>query len=143
MYYSIYHFFRSLVDQKSQFWEIPKLEDFPFDKNLLSCRNLGQFPDIAIRISPVNQLFTGGELIELKDSDSYTVSSFNSTIPAGRKEIEKIFKGENSVIKQQMEQLGDDIFSLPKREVYYLVRGKNKKKSAQKIALIHGNFLRR
>ena len=79
--YSIYHFFKTLVENKEQFINIPKLEDFPFDNNLLSCRNKGQFPDMAIRISPKNELFTGGELIELKDSYSYTVSSFNSTIP--------------------------------------------------------------
>jgi hypothetical protein len=74
--YSIYHFFKTLVENK------------------------GQFPDMAIRISPKNELFTGGELIELKDSDTYTVSSFNSTIPTRKKEISKLIKGENSIIKQ-------------------------------------------
>jgi len=79
--YSIYHFFKTLIENKEQFNNISKLEDFPYDNNLLSCKNKGQFPDMAIRISPKNELFTGGELIELKDSYSYTVSSFNSTIP--------------------------------------------------------------
>jgi hypothetical protein len=138
--HSIYHFFKDLVLKKDLFKQIAQLEDFPFDIQLLSCQNAGQFPDLAIRLCTPNDLFTGGELIELKDSDSYTVSSFNSTIPTGKKAIEKVIKSENSVIKQQMEQVGDAIFSLEEREVYYLIRGKQKKKVAQKIALIHGSF---
>jgi len=124
--YSIYHFFKTLIENKEQFNNISKLEDFPYDNNLLSCKNKGQFPDMAIRISPKSELFTGGELIELKDSYSYTVSSFNSTIPTGKKEISKLIKGENSIIKQQMEDAGDDINSLPVRDVYYLIRGKKR-----------------
>jgi len=110
--YSIYHFFKSLVLQKNQFIKITKLEDFPFDTSLLSCQNKGQFPDLAIKLTSNNSLFTGGELIELKDSDTYTVSSFNSTIPTGKKEIEKVIKGENSIIRQQMEDAGNNIYSL-------------------------------
>lgn len=138
--YSIYHFFKTLVLKKEQFFSTAKLEDFPFDANLLSCKNVGQFPDLAIKLSSQNAEFTGGEMIELKDSETYSISSFNSTIPTGKKDIVKIIKKENTSIKQKMEQVGDDIFSLKERDVYYLVRGKNKKKSMQKIALVHGSF---
>jgi hypothetical protein len=138
--HSIYHFFKSIVLKKEQFVTTAKLENFPFDSNLFSCQNAGQFPDFAIKLSPSNPLFTGGEMIELKDCETYTVSSFNSTIPTGKKDIEKVIKSDNSIIKKQMELAGDAIFSLKEREVYYLVRGKNKKKSSQKIALIHGSF---
>jgi len=136
--YSIFHFFKSIVAHKVDFISIKKLEYFPFDIDLLSCKNTGQFPDLAIKINPSNSLFTGGELIELKDSDSYTVSSFNSTIPSGKKLINKIIKGEKSIIKQQMLQAGDNIDSLPMRDVFYLVRGR--KKGDIKVALIHGSF---
>jgi len=136
--YSIFHFFKALVENRSQFLSISELEDFPFDTALLSCRNRGQFPDMAIRISPDNDLFTGGELIELKDSKSYTVPSFNSTIPTGKKEISKVIKAENSIIRKQMEAAGDDPNSLPVRDVYYLIRGK--KKENRKVLLIHGSF---
>ncbi|MDR1493537.1 MAG: hypothetical protein LBT05_12565 [Planctomycetaceae bacterium] len=64
---------------------------------MLSCVNKGVFSDLVIRLNPSGLQFTGGEIIELKDSKSYSVSSFNSTIPTGQKEIEKIFKGENRV----------------------------------------------
>lgn len=136
--YSIHHFFKSLVEKKSYFSKTKKLDGFPFDKRLLSCRNEGVFPDIAIRLNKDKSIFTGGELIELKDSDSYTVSSFNSTIPSRSKKIEEIIAGENSIIKQQMEEAGNNIFSLPVRDVYYLVRGR--KKSHTKICLVYGSF---
>lgn len=114
------------------------MDQFPFDKKLLSCRNDGVFPDLAIRLNKDRKMFTGGELIELKDSDSYTVSSFNSTIPSRSKKIEEIITGENSIIKQQMEKVGNDIFSLPIRDVFYLVRGK--KNEHTKVCLISGSF---
>jgi len=47
--YSIYHFFKTLIDNKKKFVKILKLEDFPFDTSILSCKNRGQFPDLAIR----------------------------------------------------------------------------------------------
>ncbi len=136
--YSIYHFFKNLVDSKRHFLKLKKLEDFPFNSKLLSCRNKGSFPDMAIRVNRDRKIFTGGELIELKDSDSYTVSSFNSTIPSRSKKIGGIITGENSIIKQQMEDTGNDIFSVPVRDVYYLVRGR--KKSHAKICLVYGSF---
>lgn len=136
--YSIYHFFKFLVKSKEYFRKSKKLDQFPFDKKLLSCQNDGVFPDMAIRINKDKSIFTGGELIELKDSDSYTVSSFNSTIPSRSKEISKIITGENSIIKQQMKKAGDNIDSLPMRDVFYLVRGKKKKKT--KVCLVYGSF---
>lgn len=136
--YSIYHFYKSLVEKKSYFSKVEKLDGFPFDKQLLSCRNEGVFPDLAIRLNKDKSIFTGGELIELKDSDSYTVSSFNSTIPSRSKEISKIITGENSIIKQQMISVGNDIYSLPVRDVYYLVRGRKQKNT--KVCLVYGSF---
>lgn len=138
MMYSIYHFFQSLVQQKDQLKTTKKLVKFPFDKKLLSCRNDGIFPDMAIRLNKDGKIFTGGELIELKDSDSYTVSSFNSTIPSRSKRIDEIITGENSIIKQQMGKAGNDISSLPVRDVYYLIRGR--KKQGVKVCLVYGSF---
>ena len=137
--YSIYHFFQHLVTNKSTLQTVEKLGSFPFATEMLSCQNIGIFPDLAIRINSDRTLFTGGELIELKDSvKSYTVSSFNSTIPTGTKEISKVIKGENCTIKRQMNEAGDAIDSLPLRDVFYLVRGK--KQNNIKVALVHGSF---
>lgn len=136
--YSIYHFYRHLVNKKKYFSKVKKLDEFLFEGNMLSCRNEGVFPDMAIRLNKGKSIFTGGELIELKDSDSYTVSSFNSTIPSRKKEISEIITSENSTIKHQMEKAGDDIYSLPTRDVFYLVRGRKKRKA--KVCLVYGSF---
>ncbi|MDR1270989.1 MAG: hypothetical protein LBK82_15850 [Planctomycetaceae bacterium] len=93
---------------------------------------------MAIKLNTDKNIFSGGELIELKNSKSYNVSSFNSTIPTGKKEIAKIIKGKNSIIKKQMEDAGDDINSLPIRDVYYLIRGRTKENI--KVILVHGSF---
>lgn len=135
---SIYHFFKDLVDNKDALKSTVKLDDFAFDEKILSCKRVGQFPDLAIRICKDNELFSGGELVELKDSKSYTISSFNSTIPTGRKEIAKVVKGKNSEVLRQMVEAGDDVLSLPERDVFYLIRGKSKGQT--KIVLVHGSF---
>lgn len=135
---SVYHFFKTLIENKDALKSIAKLDDFAFDGNLVSCKRVGQFPDLAIRICKDEELFDGGELVELKDSKSYTVSSFNSTIPTGRKDIAKVIKGKNSEVLRQMIEAGDDIYSLPEREVFYLIRGKRKEN--RKIVLVHGSF---
>lgn len=136
--YSVYHFFKSLIGQKAQFMTVKKLQDFPYDENLLSYRNKGKFPDMAIKISTGDKAFTGGELIELKDSKSYAVPSFNSVIPVGKKEIAEIIVSGQSNIRKQMEAAGDNIDSLPVRDVFYLIRGV--KKGNAKVCLVHGSF---
>jgi hypothetical protein len=136
--YSIYHFFKHLVEKKSSFYHTRKLEDFPYDSTLLACRNKGIFPDLAIRLNEDQGMFTGGELIELKDSQSYTVTSFNSTIPTGQKSIDRIIASPNSRIHRQMQEVGNNIYSLPIREVFYLIRGRQEAK--MKVCLVHGSF---
>ena len=135
--YSIYHFFAHLYRNRNRLEWVPKLEDFPFDVELLSYTGKGRFPDFAIRINPAGAP-PGGELLEVKDSKSYSVPSFNSTIPTGTKLIEDLIRGRRSVIREQMEAAGDDICALPEREVYYLLRGKSRGKT--KICLAHGSF---
>jgi len=135
--YSIYHFFAHLYRNRNRLEWVPKLDDFPFDIELLSYKGRGKFPDFAIRVNPDGEP-SGGELLEVKDSKSYAVPSFNSTIPTGKKSIDELIRGRRSVIREQMEAAGDDIYSLQEREVYYLLRGKSKGKT--KICLVHGSF---
>ena len=137
--YSIYHFFAHLYRNRNRLEFVPSLEDFPFDVELLSYRGKGKFPDLAIRVNPSGDP-PGGELIEVKDSKSYTIPSFNSTIPTGKKSIASLTSGKSSVVRQQMEAAGDDIHALPMREVYYLLRGKMRKTQHTKICLVHGSF---
>lgn len=84
---SIYHFFAHLITNKNQFLQSTPLEKFPFDESLIAARSGGSFPDIILRLETSNRGFIGGEFIELKDSQSYSIASFNSTIPTGQKDI--------------------------------------------------------
>ena len=138
---SIFHFFKEIYLKRNDFTLPNTLENFTFPQNLLSCINRGTFPDMAIKLNKNQKMFSGGELIELKDNDKYTVSSFNSTIPSGTKNIQSIIgNGKSSTIKKKMESAGDDVLSLQEREVYYLVRGR--KSSAVKVVLVHGSFFK-
>jgi len=93
---------------------------------------------MAIRINPSGKP-PGGELIELKDSKtSYGIASFNSTIPTGRKMIASITSGKTNVVRKRMQEARDDIYSLPVRDVFYLVRGKRGNNT--KVCLVHGSF---
>lgn len=138
MAYSIYHFFADLCQKKREFTSQKRLDAFPFNDDMLSCANEGVFPDLAIKLNHDAPIFSGGELIELKDSKSYSVASFNSTVPTGGKDIRKLIEGTENVIRTQMQEAGDDILSLPIREVFYLVRGRNKQNV--KACLTHGKF---
>lgn len=120
MSYSVYHLFCELVNNKNHLLSSKKLEKFPFDKDSISCKSKGQFPDFAIRLNQNDSMYTGGELIELKDSASYSVSSFNSTIPTGEKDISTLIGGKRNTIREQMERAGNNILSLPIRQVFYL-----------------------
>lgn len=141
---SIYHLFASLVQSKTTLTTAKKLEDFPFPSKMLSCKNAGTWPDLAIKVNKDRRLFSGGELIELKDSKTLTVSSFNSTIPVGQKAIAPLISGATSRMRDQVESAGDDILSLPIRDVYYLIRGKRaagvRTIPSVRICLIHGKF---
>lgn len=134
MMISIFHFFSDLLEKRQSFKTIAKLESFPFDEKMLSCRNKGVFPDLAIKLHKDGNFTYGGELIELKDAQSYGISSFNSTLPQGQKPLSFLSSGT----REQMERNGDDLNLSERRDVYYLVRGR--KKNFVKVCLVHGSF---
>jgi len=133
--HSIYHFFKNINDKRRYLKLAESFKYFPFDASLFSFVNTTAFPNMIIRLNRSNSVFTGGELIELKDSRSYTIPSFDSTIPTGKKKIEKII---NSNIKKQAQEKDENIYSLADRNVFYLVRGR--KNGNVKTCLIHGSF---
>ena len=97
MTYSIYHLFVDLCKKKQEFFSEKKLESFPFDEQMFSCVGDGKFPDLAIKLNNDNEQFTGGELIELKESkNKYSVASFNSTIPTGEKDVRTLTEGKTN-----------------------------------------------
>lgn len=137
---SIYHFFEDLFQRRSHLTKGKiKPDHFPYRDDLLSLSgSRGKFPDLAIRVNADGDRYSGGELIEVKDSTSgYNISSFNSTIPSGTKPIQDIAP-LGSRIHKEMANAGDIVFSLQNRDVYYLLRGKEK--GSVKICLAHGSF---
>ena len=135
---SIYHFFKFLADNSEQLTQVSNLENLDFDDSFVSSQSKGVFPDLAIKINTDNGIFTGGELIEFKGSKTLNIASFNSTIPTGKKAICDIVDESRSV-REQMEQAGNNINSMPYRDVYYLLSGR-KKNNTMKIVLVHGSF---
>ena len=138
MAYSICHFFANLCQKKGEFTTQNPLATFPFSDEMLSYVDKERFPDLAIKLNRNDSIFSGGELIELKDSKSYSVASFSSMIPTGEKDIQRLIEGTKNTIRTQMEEAGDDILSLPIRQVFYLTRGRNR--SNVKVCLSHGKF---
>lgn len=129
---SIYPFFASLMASRSMLLSDQALDELDYDSRLLAARSRGQFPDMVLRLSRDGDSITGGELIELKDSRSgYGVTSFNSTIPTGKKPIATLGKAV-------VQQIGAEAEALPIREVYYLVRGRQGRRI--KVCLTHGSF---
>jgi hypothetical protein len=138
--YSIYHFFASLLRNKTQLNASVPLTDWLKDLPIVGCTQKGRFPDLVLRRNRDDQDLPGGEFIELKESDSYVVSSFNSTVPTGEKAIAEWFSPHSPAYRTLFQRDQADPFALPIRQVYYLVRGRTRQKINPRLCLVHGSF---
>ena len=134
---SIYHFFARLMERRGYFIQDNKLENFDFPKYMIATESSHGFPDFILKSNMSSDL-TGGELIELKDTKSYQIASFNSTLPTQTKSVSALTKN----IQMQLIASGEDLEQLPERHVYYLIRGINKTHShpLAKTILVSGAF---
>ena len=96
------------------------------------------FPNLAIKRNNGDTLFGGGELVVLKDSTSYSVTSFESMIPTGEKDVRNISEWRESMCSTHVYEEDNETPSLHVRQVFYLLRGRNK--SNVKVCLSHGQF---
>ena len=137
---SIYSFWLDLVSNKDLLLKSKSLANIPFDYSLFSYARTGRgFPNFSIKVNEEKSVFTGGEMVKVKNRNKYLIAPFKSSIPVGKIDIKNFVNyPSNQRIKRQMESGGDDVFSLEERDVYYLVRGRKGK--AQKICLVHGSF---
>jgi hypothetical protein len=137
---SIFRFWRDLASNKDLLLKSKTLSSFPFDYSSFSYAKNGRgFPNFSIKVNDEKSVFTGGEMVKIKNRNKYLIAPFKSSIPAGRVNIKDFMRfPANEKIKHQMENAGDDVFSLEERDVYYLIRGRKGK--AQKICLVHGSF---
>lgn len=134
---SVYHFFARLMERRGYFVQDNKLEDFAFPRDMIAAESRSGFPDFVLKTNPEEPL-AGGEFIELKDAKSYQIASFNSTLPNARKPVSSLPLN----MKKQMLEAGEDIESVPQRDVYYLVRGIRRTTSSPlaKTVLVSGSF---
>ena len=135
--YSIYHLFAYLLHNRRRLQSVPNLTDYPFPSEPFSFHGKYDFPTLALRINPSGDP-PGGELLGLKDSRSYCISTFQSHIPAGAISIDSLGYAKANEICDSMNATGEDAISMPLREVYYLLRGKCQ--CYKKICLVHGRF---
>lgn len=133
---SIYRFFDYLLQNRQSLASLPRLDLFQWESSIVAVQNIGKFPDLILRSEGEH----GGEFIELKSSNSYTIPSFNSTIPTGKKSLRSVVKSSSSAIFQQLRALNEEIHLDIPRDVYYLIRGRKLKTQSIKVCLVHGSF---
>jgi len=108
------------------------IEDYRFDDELVAYRSKRSFPDIILR---------NGAMIEVKDSKSSTVTSFNSTYPSGAKSVIDLEETSGQTKRSMREALreteGSPEFD-EKRDVYYLVR--TNRNGNPTVSFVHGSY---
>ena len=134
---SVFHFFARLMERRGYFVQDNKLEDFAFPRDMIAAESRSGFPDFVLKTNPGGPL-AGGEFIELKDTKSYQIASFNSTLPSAAKPVSSLTQN----LKAQMLEAGEDIDAVPQRDVYYLIRGIKRTTSSPlaKTVLVGGAF---
>ena len=134
---SVYHFFARLLERRGYFVQDNKLEDFAFPRDMIAAESRSGFPDFVLKTN-ANGSLSGGEFIELKDAKSYQIASFNSTLPSATKLVASLSQN----MKNQLLEAGEDIETVPQRDVYYLVRGIRRTTSSPlaKTVLVSGSF---
>jgi hypothetical protein len=134
MSFSIFHLFVELAEQRQRLLSKVALGKFPFDHDQFAYRGDGKFPDMVLRVNASRRAFKGGDIIELKDSASSSIASFNSTVPTGTKSLNDL-DSANAI--RAADPLAD---SVSDRDVFYLIRTHRGIKARTKISLVHGSF---
>lgn len=104
-----------------------------------------QFPDFLLKVKKQKERYFGGSLIELKDSKSGNIASFNSTIPTRYKSLEEIdvINGNKLVSKIATVMDGtlaaDERYFKFERRCLYLIRT-NKGSNKAKLSIVDGSF---
>lgn len=97
----------------------------------------GAFPDFVLAWGNTGTLGDGA-VLELKDSRSQAIASFNSTLPSARKRIsklEKLVKGAVERYERCLQSTGPD-----ERDCFYLIRTHKHDTEQCRLSLVHGTF---
>ena len=135
---SIYHFYAELLTKRGYFAQKVNLEMFEgFPDSLIAGKSVGKFPDLVLRHDPHADP-QGGDFIELKTAESFSISSFNSTPPSAQKNMAILSK----TLQQRLHERGEKFELSDLRDVYYLLVGRKDSKPAPltKVCLVYGSF---
>ncbi len=138
------------------FWgELKKRKDFEkilsssrISKKLLYSKS-ENFPDFLFKVRRIDNKFTCGSLLELKDSKGGSIASFNSTLPTRFKSLEEIDIVNGGDLVSRIARVVDGI--PPKEEYYreyytferrcfYLVRTYRCNPDKVKVSIVDGSF---
>ncbi|MGK2230474.1 MAG: hypothetical protein ACI9QA_000628 [Methanobacteriota archaeon] len=129
----IHELFAELTDEANAFVGFDEnIEDYDFNDELVAYRSKRSFPDMILR---------DGAMIEVKDSKSSTVTSFNSTYPSGEKSVVDLEKTSGQTKRSMREYLleaEDNPDFTEKRDVYYLVR--TNRNDDPTVSFVHGSY---
>ena len=125
------------MGRRGYFVQENNLEDFAYPEEMIAAKSKSGFPDFILKISGDSQ-YSGGEFIELKDTKSHSIASFNSTIPSAKKRIDSLPKN----IQKILVETGEIKETMQERDVYYLIRGVKQSASypLSKTILVGGAF---
>ena len=129
------------------FWDgfsLERLKDQGIAKKILYSESQ-QFPDFIFKGQRKKGKIFGGAILELKDSKSASIASFNSTIPTKYKSLEEVdvINGNHLVSRiakvKDKEIASDELHSEYQRRCFYLVRT-HKKSDEVKVSIVDGSF---
>ena len=125
------------MGRRGYFVQENNLEDFAYPKEMIAARSKSGFPDFVLKISGDSR-YSGGEFVELKDTKSHSIASFNSTIPSAKKRIDNLPKNIQKILIES----GEIKETMQERDVYYLIRGVKQSVSypLSKTILVSGAF---
>jgi hypothetical protein len=104
------------------------------------------FPDCMFPATYQNNIYSGGEILELKDSEGGSIASFNSTLPTHYKTLLEIDELNSSSVVSRIAhvvdfphsmQAGYDAFP---RKCFYFVRTLNNNEHNLRMSVIEGSF---
>ncbi|MDY6775601.1 MAG: hypothetical protein SV253_05925 [Halobacteria archaeon] len=125
--------FSKLVKEADEFMNFDgNIEDYDFGDRLVGYSSKRAFPDMILR---------DGGMIEVKDSKSSTMTSFNSTYPSGEKsvvDLEEITGETKRSMRESLEEAEDSPDFSEKRDVYYLIR--TNRNDIPTVSFVHGSY---
>ncbi len=137
------------VDNRSKakgIWDLTKI--LPKGSKLITKEQVysdsGNFPDFILKSLKIKKGFSGGAILELKDSKGSSIASFNSTLPTKSKTLAEVdvINGSDFVSKivKAVDKVDNEAYYKDyQRPCLYLIRsGKNT--SEVKLSLVDGAF---